>query len=357
MAYRRCPSCGHSYNGKRCKNCLYEPFGEVRPSYELHQAAPEPRQKTAPKQEVYPSRPGPIRTPYAGNRKKKYSPGKTILKRLGTVWAVILLLTGLMPILFEMIDDVGSSFVTAVPETVPLPANGIVIYEDADIQITADWDGAPIEGDIPIFVQNFTGKDLIVSTDGVAINGCMVTEVFFYCNAYRNSVSTATLWIDMDALSAMGIQKGQHIRMSVDVTDEDYTMLTENILVELGSKYMQPLDDSGQVLYDQDGFRLIYAGTDEDPFGDPRLIFYAENNTGRFMELSANELLINGEESGCWLWQNFFPETKGIFYGRIHDFAIPGENALAEVDLFLTPDGDWNQEIYIGPVNFPINGT
>ena len=354
MTSRRCPSCGHSYNGKRCKNCLYEPFGDVRPSFELHREEALPRREAPP---IRPSAP-PSRSGYpprSRGRRKQSQAGKTIFKRLGTVWAVILLLTGLLPMLFEVMDNVGSSYMTATRETIPLPAEGTVLYEDADIQVIADWDGTPIDDNIPVFVRNFTGKNLTVCTDGVAVNGCMTDDVFFYCDAYRDSVTRADLWVEPDVLAEMGIQAGLYIQMNIDVMDEDYNMLVENASAALGDPYIQELNGSGDILYDQDHFLLVYKGMDEDQFGDPRLVFYAENNTERLLELSANELLINGEETGCWLWQNFLPGTKGIFYGRFHDYIIPKGNVLAETDLFLTPDGDWNQEIYLGPVNFQLN--
>ena len=347
MAQGRCPSCGHSYNGKRCRNCLYEPFGDTRPSFALHQETPERppvRQQESPVRPGFPNRP----------RKQQTEAGKTILKGLGTLWAVMLLLSGFVPILFEAFDGVGASFIEATPEPVPLPADGTVLYEDADIQVIADWDGTPIDSDIPIFVQNFTSKELTVCTDGVAVNGCMAEDVFFYCDAYPNSVTMADLWVDMDLLGEMGIKEGQYIQMTIDVMDEAYNSLVENAPAELGTPYTQDLSISGTILYDQDGFQLIYKGMDRDQFGDPRLVFYAENQTEQFLELSGNELRIDGESTGCWLWQNFLPGTKGIFYGRIHDFSIPDDNALAEVELFLNPAGDWNVAAEMGILNFHL---
>ena len=356
MAYRRCPSCGHDYNGKRCKNCLYEPFGDIRPSFELHQKDIRPRQEAPPvRRPAASSRPG-----YPKKSRKQPDTARTILKRLGTIWSVILLLTGFLPMLFEAVSDVGSSFVevnvTRETEPLPLPAQGIVLYEDADVLVMADWDGnTPIDGDIGIFVQNFTGEDLIVCTDGVAVNGCMTGDVFFYCNAYPNSVNRATLWVDMEILGEMGIKEGQYLQMTIDVMDEDYNMIVDNAPAVMGSEYIQELSVSGNILFDQDGFQLIYKGMKQDQFGDPLLVFYGQNDTEQFLELSANELLINAEGTGCWLWQNFLPGTRGIFYGHIHDFTIPDAGALAEVELFLTPYGDWNVAGEIGVLNFLLN--
>lgn len=356
MAYRKCPSCGQRYNGKRCKHCYYEPYGEVRTSFDLHREEETPKREASWQQVPQPQRrAAPVRPAFPTRTRKQSETGKTILKRLGTIWAVILLLTGLVPTLLEAFWDVGSSFVEATPETIPMPNSGVVLYEDADILVLADWDGTPIDSDIPIFVQNFTGEDLTVCTDGVAVNGCMVEDVFFYCDAYRDSVSRATLWVDMETLGERGIKEGQYIQMTIDVTDEDYNVLVDDAPVTLGSEYTQELSDSGMIIYDQDGFRLVYKGMYEDQFGDPLLVFYGENATEHWMELSSNELWIDGEETGCWLWQKFLPGTRGIFYGYIHDDLVLPDNALCEVELFLTPDRDWEQEIDLGVLNFPLD--
>ena len=353
MSSRRCPSCGHSYNGKRCRNCLYEPFGEITTSFELH--SPE----KALRREASADRQSPVRPTFPARSRKKNTAAKQILKRIGIFWIALSLISGIFQALPDIVADLGGAYEEVwapQPEPLPLPESGLVLYEDADILVIADWDGiTPMNGDIPIYVRNFTGDDLIVSTDGVAINGCMLQDVFFYCDAYRNSVSRADLWIDMALLEQTGIEKAQYLQLSIDVMDEDYNILVDNALAAVGNVYTQELDASGEVLYDRDGFRLVFQGLETFSSNDSILYFYAENQTDHFMALTANELLISGKETGCWLWQNFLPGTKGVFYCHLTDFVMEDGNAPAEVELFLTPDGDWEQEIYIGIVNFPLN--
>lgn len=350
MAIRRCPSCGHSYNGKRCKNCLYEPFGEVISSFELH-----PRQ--SPSQQASPSIPHRQRSS-PSREQKKHSAGKLILKRIGIYWLVLILITSFLPAVLNFVTDLSFSSEEVwapQPETVPLPQEGIVLYEDADILVLADWDGVtPIDQDIPIYVQNFTGKNLVVCTNGAAVNGCMAPEVFFYCEAYRNSVSRATLWIDPAILEDLGIQQIRHIQMAIDVADEDYNLLTEGAFVAVGDGYQQEMDTSGEVLFDQDGFRLIFQGWETDIYGHTTMYFYGENNTDMPLELSGTELLIDGKETGWWLWQNFFPGTRSILSARLIDFEIGSGSAVAEMDLFLTPNADLTQERYLGTFVFPL---
>ena len=341
MANRRCPSCGQSYNGKRCKNCFYEPFGDVRPSFELHPARPP-----------VPHREPPLR-PIRRKQPKKSSPGKAILQRLGILWAVMLVTTVILPMVFEVFENVGSSFEVAAPEPIPLPADGIVLYEDADIQVIADWDGeSPIDGDISIFVENFSNEDRIVCTDGVSINGCMIDDVFFYCDAYRNSVSMATLWLDMEVLQELGFKEVRYLQMAIDVMDEDYNLLMDDAIYDTGGVYVHELDEDGILLYEEEGFRLIYQGWRSSD-GDSILQFYGENDTDSTMQLSSNELLIDGEGSNYWIWQKLLPGAKRVLYLYLEDFVLPDTEIWAEVELFLTPDG--GQEIYIGPVNFLLN--
>lgn len=346
MASRRCPSCGERYNGKRCKNCLYEPFGEVRTSYDLHQ-----EEILVPREIPQPDRSRPAR-----KQKRSSSAGKVLLKRLGTFWVVFMLLTGAVPALVEIVGDLAAeSFMEATPEPIPLPADGIVIYEDADIQVIADWDGeSPIDGDISIFVENFSNEDRIVCTDGVSINGCMIDDVFFYCDAYRNSVSMATLWLDMEVLQELGFKEVRYLQMAIDVMDEDYNLLMDDAIYDTGGVYVHELDEDGLLLYEEEGFRLIYQGWRSSD-GDSILHFYGENTTDSTLELSGNELLIDGKETGYWIWQKLLPGAKRVFYVYLQDFVIPDGDVSAEVELFLTPDGDWSREILLGSISFPLN--
>ena len=312
-----------------------------------------------PKREVTQTRhrPAAPRPGYPARTRKQSREGKAVFKLLGTIWAVILLLTGVLPVLFEAFEDVGSSFVEVTPE-IPMLAEGYVLYEDADILVKADWDGvSPVTGDVTIFVQNFTGKDLVVCTDGVAVNGCMVDDVFFYCDAYPNSVSMATLWVDMETLEDMGIGSIEGIQMAIDIMEEDsYDMMVEDCITGWGGEFRQDLYTDGTVIYDQDGVTVLYQGWEIDEYGDTRLRFYVDNSTETILDLSSSELLIDNQGTSTYLWQRFFPETKAVVYGNLYDFALPDDaNGLVELELYLTPDGDWEREVESGTLSFHLD--
>ena len=355
MAYRKCPSCGQSYNGKRCGNCLYEPFGEVQTSYDLH------REVEAPRREETPLRRTSVPRTQSRTQTRRKAPGG-LMKRIAIIWgvvAVIIVVTSFLSAFFSMMDGVGSSFVSiqAEPE-IPMLAEGYVLYEDADILVKADWDGvSPVTGAVTIFVQNFTGKDLVVCTDGVAVNGCMVDDVFFYCDAYPNSVSMATLWVDMETLEDMGIGSIEGIQMAIDIMEEDsYDMMVEDCITGWGGEFRQDLYTGGTVIYDQDGVTVIYQGWEIDEYGDTRLQFYVDNSTETILDLSSSELLIDNQGTSTYLWQRFFPETKAVVYGNLYDFALPDDaNCLVELELYLTPDGDWEREVESGALSFHLD--
>lgn len=351
MAMRKCPSCGQRYNGKRCKNCFYEPFGEVTTSFDLHQDMELPQQEAAPSRPRVPARPGTTRT-----RRKSRGGG---VKWVAIVWS-LLMVTGVLgsvvSYIFEAVEDVGSNFLQATPESVPLPADGYVLYEDADVLILADWDGvSPIAEDVPIYVENFTGKDLVVCTDGAAINGCMTNDVFFYCDAYQNSVCRATLWVDEQTLEELGIKEIESLRLAIDIMEEDsYDILVEDYITGWGGDTQHTLDTTGVFLYEADGVTVLYQGWEVDEYGDTRLRFYVANNTESALELSSDEIFIDGQQTGAYLWQKFFPGTKAVIWGNLYDFELE-QSAEAAVELYLTPDGNWENEVETGLITFGLD--
>lgn len=340
MATRKCPSCGQRYNGKRCGNCLYEPFGnEIRTSFDLHREPDAPRPRSAPaRRNTMP------RTQPSGAGKK-----------LGLIFGisfVIIFLSVTMGVLIAAFESIGASYeeVWAEPEPIDMPADGLVLYEDEELLVLADCDGSsPIAGDIPIFVENRGDREVVVCTNGVAVNGCMVDDVFFYCEAAPGATSMGTLWIDMETLREMGIVTILKIQMLMDIYDADsYDSIVSacplEITTDWDGPHVQAMDDSGDIFYSQEGLTLIYQGWEVDEYGDYRLRFYAENGTGRYLELSSSELLFDGQESGHYLWQSFFPDTRAVIYVNLYGLDTLEETELVEFSIYTVLDGDWNTQ-------------
>ena len=59
--------------------------------------------------------------------------------------------------------------------------------------------------------------------------------------------------------------------------------------------YVQNVDDTGDILVDSDGIKIVARGLDtEDSIFGPSLILYIENNTGRNLTVQARDESVNG---------------------------------------------------------------
>ena len=334
MAQRRCPGCGAPYNGKKCRDCLYTPFtaAEYRTHYE----------------EI---RPAPVRQ--AIPVKSRRRPARTRKRRLGCfgiIAAVIFLnvVLGILSAAFDAISHTLAEEPWIQPEPVAMPEDALVLYEDQELLVALDWDGTgTIAEDLRVYVQNTGDTDMVVCTDGVAINGCMTGGAFFYCEAAAEAVSMGTLWLDEYELENLGIREAANMEMYIDIyASRDYEMVADDYHAAFsavhGDGVIQELDASGRVVYDQDGILLVFQGWATDTEGDTLLRFYAENNTGSFLELFSSELLVDGQGTGNYLWQNFFPGTRAVVDVWLYDEKISGSAESLQFDLGITLDKGWD---------------
>ena len=204
---RRCPGCGKIHSRKICPHCLYTPFQEEefrvpgsREWGEIREAPPprDPRRVSTLPQ--WQKRTAPQRRAYT-RRKGKAVSGLVVFIMLLSMLPAIL--GAAFSILENVISDITYSHSEreTVPSRLTLPENGLTLCDEGGLTLVLDWPGGPIEGDLRVLAQNESGMDLIASTDGVAINGCMVPDAFFYCDVRDQGLTEANFWIDMDSLS------------------------------------------------------------------------------------------------------------------------------------------------------------
>jgi len=210
MAKRRCPGCGARYDGKRCPECYYMPFDapEIpKPHRWENRAAPQPRKMKEPE--------------YRGEHRRKTGPKSPA--GLLVFLAVLLILPSILGILASVTERVVSdiAYVRAEPETLPVPEDGLLLYDDGEVRVTLGWDGGAITGDIPVFLENNSQTDIVACTNGVAINGIMTDSVFFYLDARKGTTSMSQLWIDPVLLEQQGIGDIVQVELLPEVMEED----------------------------------------------------------------------------------------------------------------------------------------
>lgn len=109
----------------------------------------------------------------------------------------------------------------------------------------------------------------------------------------------------------------------------DDSMDTEMIHIDTSSvdSYVQSYDDSGEIIYENEGIKIVSKGISENSnFMGPSLILYVENNTENAITIQSRDVSING----------FMVDP--IFSCEI----MPGKRAIDSI-TFMSSDIEENQ--------------
>lgn len=175
-----------------------------------------------------------------------------------------------------------------------------VIFNEKGITITAkeivdSWSGQ----DLKILIENNSGKDILVSTEALAINGYMVTG-FLYETVSDGAKSNATLSCLSSDLINAGISGIGEIEIWFSLIDSNsYSTVYESknpvvIKTNLYDQLDASLDINGVEIINQNGIKMIVKYVDENSFWGTSVLVYLENNSGQNVTVTCEKTSING---------------------------------------------------------------
>lgn len=348
MTRYKCPCCGRPYNGKRCRECYYETFTEeIAHGNHVHEGEPLVLSETPPRQLPRPTiGKKPDCSPYTG-RKKKDSPLKWLV-------AVLVVLVSLfaesadrveLGDVVEVIPDFNETYSVPTNREPEKPAaleNGLVLYDDRNVRIVADWEqGKAFENPITVWMENNSALELSAMTENLYVNGFLMEYSVFYCQAGPGELVQGELWLDGEELESCGITEVETILMTLLLLDqESYDTYGQSRVVELNcavpAGFVQQTDDSGQLLYEQEGLRVICRGIRGSQCEDSCLEFYIENTGDEPAEVFLSDCYVNGEEADVFLFCQLLPGTRAVMSAQLWNLPEIGVDTVAEIgDLGL----------------------
>lgn len=210
MARYRCPSCGRPFNGRKCRQCHYEVFGEEI-AHRLHTHKREPLVIKSNTQ-----RPAPRRKPYDRRTRKKPSP----------LW-ILLLFLFLNPILSSLMEETGPS--SPAPDypnrqetqaiAVAVPEGATLVYEDADFTVWLNLGGEGLDFRIPVIVENRTEQDVHAGALQIVVDGFLTENSSMYCEAPADCISEGILSLSEQDLSMAGITRVSSLSFTLNIYD------------------------------------------------------------------------------------------------------------------------------------------
>lgn len=175
--------------------------------------------------------------------------------------------------------------------------DGDIILDQEGIRVISkgieddDFWGAQVS----LQIENNAGKTLTFQPRNVSVNGYMVDPTMSEKIDDGGQVDTSLSFLD--DLEDMGIDTITEVEFSLHIYDEDWdTYIDSDPIViknpDAGS-YTQEYDDSGDVLYNENGIKIVSKGLVEDDFLGPSITTYIENNSGQDITVQVRDVTVN----------------------------------------------------------------
>lgn len=186
----------------------------------------------------------------------------------------------------------SSGTVITIDEQVLVDQDGIVVTATEYITDSIWGDG------IKLLLENNSDKDVTVGCNALIVNDYMITDLFSSGIA-AGKKSNETLYFSSTQLNAAGIENVGIIEIYFHIYDSstyDTVFDSECVVVET-SEYanMDTMpNDAGTELYNRDGIRIVGKTVNENSFWGTAILLYLENNSGKNVGISVDDMSING---------------------------------------------------------------
>jgi len=175
-----------------------------------------------------------------------------------------------------------------------------VLFEQDGIVVTAkEYVTDRIWGDgIKLLIENNSDKDVTVGCNALIVNNYMISDLLVSGVAAVKKANEV-MYLSSEELEAAGIDSVGQIEVYFHVYDTDtYDTLfdTEGVMIQT-SEYAHmdtTPNDAGTELYNADGIRIVGKTVDENSFWGTAILLYCENNSGRSVSISVEEMSVNG---------------------------------------------------------------
>lgn len=198
------------------------------------------------------------------------------------------------------------------PETLAITIEEAIVYDENGILITAkEYSTDSIWGDgIKFLIENNSEQNITVTTNATIVNDYMVDDLF-YADIAAGKKTNETLSLSSSELNAAGITSIGQIEVYFHIYDSDSwgeISDTEGITIKtsLYDSMDVVIDEGGTILYEENGIKIIGKYVDESSFWGTAVMLYCENNSGRNITVSVDDLSVNGFMISSFFNQNVY---------------------------------------------------
>lgn len=192
-----------------------------------------------------------------------------------------------------------------------------VLYEADGIKVTAKSLADGLLGtEVKLLIENDSSKNILITSSSVSANGYMMPTAALYAEVAAGKKANESLTLMSSELDQCGIETLAEMQFYLQIQDpETWETIKTTDLITLATSatgYTQPVDDSGDVLYSENGYKIVCKGLKQDIIWDGTVVFYMENNSNKAVSIYAENVSVNGFMQEVGLWSDLRPSTKMI---------------------------------------------
>jgi hypothetical protein len=175
-----------------------------------------------------------------------------------------------------------------------------VIYDENDIKITATgleegWMGTELK----LLIENNSSQNITVQARNANVNGYMV-DTMMSADVAAGKKANDELTFETTGLNECGIESIATMEFYFHIFDSDSwdEILDTDVITmntSIAETYTQTVDDSGDILVDSNGVKIVAKGLSSDSsFWGPGVILYIENNSQQDITVQVRDVSVNG---------------------------------------------------------------
>lgn len=192
-----------------------------------------------------------------------------------------------------------------------------VVYDAGGITVTATGYANALFGpEVTFLVENRSEQEVLVTTSFTAVNGCMMPYCNLSADVAAGEEATASITFLTEQLESVGIEQIAQLQFSLLVVEpESWETLATSERITLNTSAginKQTWDDSGEVVYDEGGVRIVSQGLRQDTLWYGALLFCMENSSDRDISVHAEEVYINGCMVSTAMWTDVVGGTRAV---------------------------------------------
>ncbi len=237
----------------------------------------------------------------------------------------------------EKVEEAEKAEETEETEETPLPTiEEQVLYDGNDIKLTATGlEKSGEDTELTVLIENYSDRHISIQGWKCSVNGYML-DTSLITDLAAGEKATKGLTFETSGLKECGIENIATIEFYLLIYDYetlDPIVIDEAIKIDtsIADGYVQKYDDSGEVLVESNGVKIISKGmATDDPLWGPGVNFYIESNYDNAIAVTAVDISVNGVAVDGEMYLYFVSGKRGIATLRFGSSLE--ENGITKID-------------------------